>query len=86
MTLLLVHQVRPQPSSASREQDNQSSTTLYVGNLPYRANENDVKVLFSQYGEVFAVRLMKDKRSGKRRGFGFVVMATADAENPEGSL
>ncbi|MFD2179125.1 RNA recognition motif domain-containing protein [Veronia pacifica] len=55
------------------------SKTIYVGNLPYRANEADVKELFSQHGEVFAVRLMKDKRTGKRRGFGFVVMAAEQA-------
>ncbi|MDA0130492.1 RNA-binding protein [Vibrio sp. MarTm2] len=56
-----------------------STNTLYVGNLPYKANESNVKELFSKHGEVFAVRLMKDKRTGKRRGFGFVVMAAADA-------
>ncbi|WP_407333154.1 RNA recognition motif domain-containing protein [Enterovibrio sp. 27052020O] len=56
-----------------------NSKTIYVGNLPYRANENDVKELFAKHGEVFAVRLMKDKRTGKRRGFGFVVMAAADS-------
>jgi len=61
-------------------EDNQSSKTLYVGNLPYRANESEVKDLFSEYGEVFAVRLMKDKRTGKRRGFGFVVMSSKDAD------
>ncbi|WP_237467813.1 RNA recognition motif domain-containing protein [Vibrio stylophorae] len=64
----------------------QASKTIYVGNLPYRANENDVKNLFSLHGEVFAVRLMKDKRTGKRRGFGFVVMAAADAENAIAAL
>jgi hypothetical protein len=58
----------------------QSSKTIYVGNLPYRANESDVKNLFSEHGEVFAVRLMKDKRTGKRRGFGFVVMNSSDAD------
>lgn len=58
-----------------------TSKTIYVGNLPYRANESDVKELFSKYGEVFAVRLMKDKRTGKRRGFGFVVMAAGDTES-----
>ena len=58
----------------------QSTKTLYVGNLPYKANESHVKELFAEHGEVFAVRLMKDKRTGKRRGFGFVVMASSDAE------
>ncbi len=58
-----------------------STKTLYVGNLPYKANEANVRQLFSEYGEVFAVRLMKDKRTGKRRGFGFVVMASKDIES-----
>ena len=57
-----------------------TTTTLYVGNLPYRASESHVRELFSQYGDVFAVRLMKDKRTGKRRGFGFVVMASAQSD------
>ncbi|WP_205622486.1 RNA recognition motif domain-containing protein [Vibrio neptunius] len=56
-----------------------ATKTLYVGNLPYKANESHVKELFTKHGEVFAVRLMKDKRTGKRRGFGFVVMAATDA-------
>ncbi|MGP8308989.1 RNA recognition motif domain-containing protein [Vibrio sp. YIC-376] len=58
-----------------------STKTLYVGNLPYKANESHVRDLFAEYGQVYAVRLMKDKRTGKRRGFGFVVMAAEDA-NP----
>ncbi|GAL07855.1 RNA-binding protein [Photobacterium aphoticum] len=70
-----------QPSSTTQDDTTQASKTLYVGNLPYRANENEVKQLFSEHGEVFAVRLMKDKRTGKRRGFGFVVMNSKDADN-----
>ena len=72
--LKLSHSNAAQPQS-----DDQSTKTLYVGNLPYRANEANVRELFAKYGEVFAVRLMKDKRTGKRRGFGFVVIAAADA-------
>ena len=69
-------------TSSNQESISDPSTkTLYVGNLPYKANEAHVKELFAEHGEVFAVRLMKDKRTGKRRGFGFVVMAATDA-NP----
>jgi len=53
--------------------------TLYVGNLPYRANEHMVKELFEQHGTVMSVRLLKDKHTGKRRGFGFVEVALNDA-------
>ncbi|WP_035479077.1 RNA recognition motif domain-containing protein [Aliagarivorans marinus] len=54
--------------------------TLYVGNLPYRANESAVRELFSEHGKVVSVRLLKDKQTGKRRGFGFVEMAANDAD------
>ncbi|EKO3400861.1 RNA-binding protein [Vibrio fluvialis] len=70
-------------TSSPKESHDESSTatkTLYVGNLPYKANESHVRDLFAEYGDVFAVRLMKDKRTGKRRGFGFVVMAAGHAQ------
>jgi len=57
----------------------QQSVSVYVGNLPYRASEADVSELFSAYGPVISVRLMKDRKTGKRRGFGFVEMAKSDA-------
>lgn len=54
--------------------------TLYVGNLPYRANEVAVRQLFQQHGRVVNVRLMKDRDTGKRKGYGFVEMAASDTE------
>lgn len=66
-------------SSNSQEADT-NITTLYVGNLPYRANEAAVRELFSEYGQVQSVRLMKDKHTGKRRGFGFVEISSPDAD------
>ena len=60
---------------------NEDIKTLYVGNLPYRANETSVRELFSEYGIVHSVRLMKDKHTGKRRGFGFVEMAANDLDS-----
>ena len=70
------------PSITEHDEDSALPTkTLYVGNLPYKANESHVRDLFAQHGDVFAVRLMKDKRTGKRRGFGFVVMAATHAQS-----
>ncbi|ENM5927519.1 RNA-binding protein [Vibrio mimicus] len=77
----LICKLSTQPTISSQDEEISSTTkTLYVGNLPYKANESHVKELFAEYGEVFAVRLMKDKRTGKRRGFGFVVMAAGQAQ------
>lgn len=56
-----------------------TSVTLYVGNLPYKANEEAVRDLFQQSGAVLNVRLMKDRQTGRRRGFGFVEVAAKDA-------
>jgi RNA recognition motif-containing protein len=49
-------------------------STLYVGNLPYRADEEAVQEHFEEQGNVISVRLMKDRRTGKRKGYGFVEM------------
>jgi RNA recognition motif-containing protein len=46
--------------------------TLYVGNINYRATEEDLKGLFSQFGEVTSAKIIKDRETGRSRGFGFV--------------
>lgn len=48
--------------------------TIYVGNLVYSASKENVQELFSQFGEVFSVKLINDRESGKPKGFGFVEM------------
>jgi cold-inducible RNA-binding protein len=54
------------------------STRLYVGNISFKATEDDVRDLFSQTGEVVSVKLIKDAATGRLRGFGFVEMATKE--------
>ena len=55
-------------------------TTLYIGNLNYKVNENVIKAHFEQYGYVDSVRLMKDRKTGRRKGFGFVEVDAASAD------
>ena len=75
------------PAASSEESETDfATTTLYVGNLPYRANEMAIRTLFSEHGRVLSVRLMKDKHTGKRRGFGFVEMPEKDALNAINAL
>ena len=52
---------------------------IYVGNLPFTADENTVRQLFSQHGTVESVALINDRETGRPRGFGFVEMPRADA-------
>lgn len=59
------------------------STRIYVGNLPYTTTDEQLRQLFSQYGEVVDVRVISDRNTGQSKGFGFVEMgsdaATRDA-------
>ncbi|MDO9444558.1 MAG: RNA-binding protein, partial [Dehalococcoidia bacterium] len=50
------------------------SQRIYVGNLPFTASEEDVSALFARYGEVISCHLLKDRETGRPRGFGFVEM------------
>ena len=52
---------------------------LYVGNLPYSMNDQELNELFSQVGDVQSARVMSDRETGRSRGFGFVEMADDDA-------
>ena len=50
------------------------SPKLYVGNLPKAITQAELNVLFAQAGEVTAVDVIKDHRTGESRGFAFVTM------------
>jgi cold-inducible RNA-binding protein len=56
-------------------------TTIYVGNLPFSATEDEVRQLFEKHGKVESVKLINDRETGRPRGFGFVEMASSDAQN-----
>ena len=54
---------------------------IYIGNLPKTTNEETIRKLFEEYGEVDEVKLLKDQYSDELRGFGFITMPSkADAQ------
>lgn len=55
---------------------------IYVGNLPYDIVEDELRDVFSQFGEVSKVNIIMDKFSGQPKGFGFVEMPN-DSEADE---
>ncbi len=55
-------------------------TTIYVGNLPFNATEQDLRALFEEHGAVESVKLINDRETGRPRGFGFVEMGSAEAQ------
>lgn len=52
---------------------------LYVGNIPFSFDDNELRKVFEPYGQVLSSRVITDRGSGRSKGFGFVEMEDADA-------
>lgn len=52
---------------------------IYVGNLSWSMTDGDLEGLFTPYGAVTSAKILKDKMSGRSKGFGFVEMADDEA-------
>jgi len=60
---------------------------IYVGNLSWQMTDDDLRTLFEQYGSVTSAKIVKDKASGRSKGFGFVEMPEdGEAQNALTSL
>ena len=55
------------------------TNNLYVGNLSFETNEDMLRTLFAEYGEIASVNLITDRTTGQSRGFAFVEMSTEQA-------
>ena len=52
---------------------------IYVGNLSFDATESELEQVFGEFGEVTSVNIIKDRETGRSRGFGFVEMRDQNA-------
>lgn len=60
---------------------------IYVGNLSWQMTDEDLRTLFEQYGSVTSAKIVKDKVSGRSKGFGFVEMPEeSEAQNALSTL
>lgn len=60
---------------------------LYVGNIPFAAGEDDLRDLFSRFGQIDSVYIVTDRATGRPRGFAFVEMVNdEDAQKAIGEL
>ncbi len=50
-------------------------TEIYVGNLSYETNEQDLEDLFKKFGDISSVKLIKDRETGRSKGFAFIDFA-----------
>ncbi len=53
-------------------------TNIYVGNLSFKMSEEELRQAFEGYGQVSMVKIVKDRETGRSRGFAFVEMPNAD--------
>jgi len=51
---------------------------IYVGNLDYKTTDDDLRELFEEFGAVDSANVIKDRESGRSKGFGFVEMGNED--------
>ncbi|MDY0144655.1 MAG: RNA-binding protein [Kiritimatiellia bacterium] len=54
---------------------------IYVGNLSFRATDDDLRAAFEPFGKVASAQVIKDRETGRSRGFGFVEMPSQDEGN-----
>ena len=54
---------------------------IYIGNLSYRIDEQELRRIFEKYGEVTSVSIINDKFTGKSKGFGFIEMPNSEEAN-----
>jgi cold-inducible RNA-binding protein len=59
---------------------------LYVGNLPWSVDDDQLRAIFANHGDVISATVMQDRESGRSRGFGFVEMNDDEAQRAAGAL
>ena len=56
-----------------------SQNKIYVGNLPFKMNDDDLRELFSKYGDIEDLRLIMDRETGRSKGYAFITFTTQEA-------
>ena len=64
----------------SAENDGSGGHRLYVGNLSYRVKEEELRALFSKYGRIKALHLIRDRLTRRLKGYAFLEMSPEDAQ------
>ena len=54
--------------------------TIYIGNIPWSIDEDQLKSYFSEHGQVLSARIITERATGRSKGYGFVEVEEADAE------
>jgi len=86
LVLLIIIRIKKRRSSGNATQHYPENEQLYVGNLSYQVNGFHLKQFFAQFGDVQNVRLIKNNRTGRSKGFAFVTYSSVkDAKKALGA-
>jgi len=72
---------KPSLGRTAKGRPSRGEQSIYVANLPWRATDDEITTLFAHHGEVHRATVITDRRTGRSKGFGFVEMTRADAQN-----
>ena len=70
---------RPAPGAFGDRPPSEPSVTVFLGNLPFDADENMLREAFAECGEIFSVRIATDRETGAPRGFGHIEFADLES-------
>lgn len=76
--LLILFFVSRKKKEGSYHVGSQQNSQVYVGNLSYRVRERELRNFFGEFGDIAYIKLVKDRRTGRSKGFGFVTFETSD--------
>jgi len=69
----------PRERTERRSQPSRTGNRIYIGNLPWRFDDYDLKDAFEEFGNVEDARVITDRETGRSRGFGFVTMVEEES-------
>ena len=74
--LLVIMLISMRRKGGSSRENSEDGAQIYVGNLSYRVHERELRNFFSEYGEISRLKVVKDRNTGRSKGFGFVTFDT----------
>lgn len=78
LAIVLIRVCKKRRCAASQGGDGVENAQVYVGNLSYRVHERDLRQCFEKYGTIAHLKVVKDRDTGRSKGFGFVTFETFD--------
>ena len=79
--IFIIRKIRTGGSRRPAGSGNSVHEQVYVGNLPYRVNHHDLRNFFAKFGTVTEARVVKNYRTGRSKGFGFVTFSNGAEAN-----